>query len=84
MNAPRLSLIETPPASAEAIARLLSAAREGGKALSLDVAESAKRLALDCLAIDNLGDAARPGVREQSARMALALVAFAQSIERLA
>lgn len=85
MNAPRLlTLVETPPASPEAVARMMDAAREAARALSLDLAYRARALALDCQAVAAMGDAAQVGVRERSSRMVGDLVGFAATVEKLA
>lgn len=84
MKTPALTLVETPPASPEAVARLMAAARAGGLALSHDIAERAAALATDCRAVAALKDAVPVGVLEQSARMAEALDIFAANVAKLA
>lgn len=84
MNRPALALVDTPPASPEAVARMIAAAKASGRALSLDLASKAKTLAADALMIASLGDAVLPGVRDDAGRTAAVLVAFAERVERLA
>lgn len=93
MNKPALRLVpETRPArksrakpTPESICKLSARLKRSGRVLSLDLAEKAKALAADALAVASLPvDAAPHGVREDASRTAAALVAFAQRVERLA
>lgn len=80
---PHLVAVETPPASPEAVARLMAAAKTAGRALSLDLAERSKVLALEAMGIAALGEAVPAGVHEQAARIAQHLTAFAANVETL-
>jgi hypothetical protein len=93
MNRPALRLVTaTAPAmprprnapTPESVAAHLKRARSSGRALSLDLAAAARRVAVDALGVASLGDAVAPGIREDASRTAAALAAFAARVERLA
>lgn len=79
-----LTLVQTPPASAEAVRLLLNGAKEGGRALAMSAADDARQLAARCLALSTMGDAVTPGARQQASAIATALENFATRIEALA
>ena len=93
MNKPALRLVpDTRPArkprakpTPDSVLQLSQRLKRSGRALSLDLAEKAKALAADALAVSTLPlDAVSPGVADDARRTAAALVAFAQRVERLA
>lgn len=93
MNRPALRLVSETAApikrrrnapTVASAATHLARARNSGRTLSLELAASARRLAVEALAVASLGDAVAPGVREDATRTAAALVAFADRVQRLA
>ena len=73
------------PPTPESVINLSARLKRSGRVLSLDLAEKAKALAADALAVASLPvDAVPVGVRDDASRTAAALVAFAQRVERLA
>lgn len=89
MNRPALRLV-TPTTrtrkrpTAESVTNHMNRARRSGRTLSLDLADAARRLAVDALAVASLGDAVSPGIRDDASRTAAALVGFADRVTRLA
>lgn len=80
----RLTVVETPPASAEAVARMMQAAKAGGRALALTMADELDAMAARAAELSAAGDAVSPGVRDLAARMADDMAAKAQTIRKLA
>lgn len=68
----------------ETVTTHLRRARNSGRVLSLDLAESARREAADALAVASLGDAVPAGIRDDARRQAAALAGFADRVSRLA
>lgn len=84
MKTTRLALVDTPPVSAEAVARMIAAAKAGGRALAFANADSLDAMAEQLAELAKAGDAVSPGVRELAARLAVSLPFSAANIRDLA